>query len=132
VDRHARFVLEALVEAPQQGPTPGEHDALVHDVGRQFRRGAVQRGFDRIDDCVHRLFDGFANFLCRDLDRLRQARNEVTAFDLRNHFFGHGEHRGDREFQRLGRAFAEQELVFLLDVLHDRFVEFVSAGAKRC
>src|SRR3954468_1076082 len=38
VDRHLRLVAQALVEAVEQRTAAGEHDAAVHDVGRELGR----------------------------------------------------------------------------------------------
>src|SRR5439155_23791469 len=39
---HLRRFAQPLVQALQQRPTPGEHDAAVHDVRGELRRGAVE------------------------------------------------------------------------------------------
>jgi hypothetical protein len=75
-------VLEPLVEPAEQGAAAGEHDALVHDVGGQLGRGAVQGVLDGVDDLVDRLLDRLADLLGADGDRLGQAADQVAAPDV--------------------------------------------------
>src|SRR5580692_6673048 len=49
-DRHARLVLQARFEPVQERSPAGQHDPLLHDVGRQLGRRPVQRDLDRVDD----------------------------------------------------------------------------------
>src|SRR5438552_12936777 len=63
VDRHARLVLEPLVEAAQERAAAGEHDPLVHDVGRELGWRAIEGVLHRVNDLAHRLLDRLPNFL---------------------------------------------------------------------
>ena len=40
---------------PSSAPPPGQHDALVDDVGGQLGRGVLERDLDRLDDRADRL-----------------------------------------------------------------------------
>ncbi len=78
MNRHVRLVPEALVEPLQQRAAAGEHDAAVHDVRRELRRGLVERRLDRVDDLVDGLLERVPNLLARKDDRLRQAAEHVA------------------------------------------------------
>ena len=43
------------IQIAQQRAAAGQHDALVDDVGRQFRRRVLERNLDRLDDGADRL-----------------------------------------------------------------------------
>src|SRR2546423_4410838 len=60
---HLRLVPEALVESLQQRPAARQHDAAVHDVGRELRRRAVERLLDRADDLADGLLERAAHLL---------------------------------------------------------------------
>ena len=49
-DRHPGLVLQARVEPVQERATAGDHDARLHDVGRELGRGFVKRDLDGVDD----------------------------------------------------------------------------------
>ena len=40
-----------------------EDDAPLDEIGGKFRRAALERDADRLDDDLHRLGHGFAHFL---------------------------------------------------------------------
>src|SRR5487761_1767520 len=46
-DRHAGLVLQPRLEAVEQRAATGQHDALLHDVGRQLGRRAIERDLHR-------------------------------------------------------------------------------------
>src|SRR5215217_6836365 len=129
VDRHAGLVLEPLVEAAEQGPAAGEHDALVHDVGGQLGRGAVQGVLDGVDDLVDRLLDRLADLCGADGDRLGQAADQVAAADVGGRLLGQGERRAEVDLDLLGGPLAQHQRVLLLDVADDRLVQLVAADA---
>jgi hypothetical protein len=47
------------VQIGQQRAAAGQHDALVDDVGGQFRRGVLQRDLHRLDDLRRPVRPGF-------------------------------------------------------------------------
>src|SRR5690606_23857321 len=55
VDGQSRLPPQQFVEAAQLGAAAGHHDALVHEIGGQFRRRLLQGAADRFDDGVDRL-----------------------------------------------------------------------------
>src|SRR2546428_13592050 len=57
VDRQARLLLEQHVEAPDQRPAPGHHDAPVHDVARELRRPDLQGPPHGVPDLLVPLLD---------------------------------------------------------------------------
>src|ERR1700722_11675294 len=52
---HPCLVLQPRLEAVEHGAPAGQDDPLLHDVGRQFRRGAVEGDLDGIDNGGNRL-----------------------------------------------------------------------------
>src|SRR5665213_1719302 len=81
-DGHARLLGQSALEPVQEGTATGQDDALLHDVGGQFRRGPVQRHLDGVDNGRHRLVDGLADLLGRNDDGLRQTGDQVAAANL--------------------------------------------------
>src|SRR3954454_18865830 len=79
VDGHLRRLRHAPIKSLQQRATTGQHDALVHDVRDQLGRGLLDRVLDRVDDLLRRLLQGITNLLRVDLDRTRQAGQQVAA-----------------------------------------------------
>ena len=124
-------MLQALIEALEQRSPARQHHSLVHDVGGQFRRSAVQRRLDGVDDRVHRLLDGTPDFLRRDHDRLREPGHQVPTAELRVGLVGEGKGRADRHLDLLGGALPQRQRVLLLDVGDDRLVELVPPDADR-
>src|SRR3954453_6773461 len=63
VCRHLGLLAQALVETLEEAAPAGEHDATVHDVGRELGRCAVQRLLDGVDDLHERLLERGAHLL---------------------------------------------------------------------
>src|SRR5207244_10696971 len=78
VDGHLGRLRHAPIQADQQGPSAGEDDALVHDVGDQLRRRLLDRLLDRVDDLLDGRLDGFANLLLAYFNAARQARLQIA------------------------------------------------------
>ena len=72
--RHVRLVPQALVQAVEQRAAAGEHDAAIHDVGRELGRRLVQRRLDRVDDLVDRVLERVADLLGGEDHGLRAGR----------------------------------------------------------
>src|SRR5437762_5319162 len=53
--RQVGLLPQQMVEAPQQCAAARDHDALVHDVGRELGWRALQTGTDGLHDRPHRL-----------------------------------------------------------------------------
>ena len=49
------------IQIAEQRAAAGQHDALVDDVGGQFRRGVLQRDLDRLDDRADRFGQAFGD-----------------------------------------------------------------------
>ena len=72
-----------------------------------------------------------ADFLVADRDRLRHALDQMASLDLHRHPLFELERRADLHLDLLGGAFADEEVVRLLDVLDDRFIHLVAGHAHR-
>ena len=70
-----RLFTQALVQALQEASAPGEHDAAVHDVARQLRRGAVERLLHGVHDLLERLLERHPHLFAREDDGLREPRD---------------------------------------------------------
>ncbi len=118
-DRHPRLVLQACVEAVEEGAAPGEHDALLHDVGGQLGRCLVERDLDRVDDGGDGLLDGRPQLLGRRDDRLREAGSWVGRpfADAWNGVFGYDELSSENELLRERVAELEGQEAQAQDVL---------------
>src|SRR5207248_1791587 len=93
--RHLRLFAQALVEALQQRAAAGQHDAAIHDVRGELRRGAVEGLLDRVDDLVERFFERLADLLARQHDGLGQTGDHVASADLRLQLLVHRTGRAD-------------------------------------
>src|SRR4029079_7769618 len=127
LDRHLRLLAEALLDTGQERSAAGQDDAAVHDVGGELGRRLVQRGLDRVEDLTDGLVERAAHLLGGDHDRLRQAREHDAAAPLGLHLLGQLPRGADLELELLSGLLADQELVLLLDVTHDRLVHLVAA-----
>ena len=128
---HLGLLPQALVEALQQRAAAGEHDAAVHDVGRELGRRAVERLLDRVDDLRQRLLERLADLLAGEHHGLGQARDHVAPADLGLDLLLHRVGGADLELDLLGGLLADQQLVLALGVVDDRLVELVAADADR-
>jgi len=72
-----------------------------------------------------------SDLLRAEKHRLREPAQHVAAPHLGLHLFAHPVGRADLELDLLGRLLADEELVLLLDVAHDRVVHLVAADAQR-
>jgi hypothetical protein len=84
-DRQAGGVAQHEVEIAEQRAAAGEHDALVDDVGGQFRRGVLERDLDRLDDGADRLGQALGDLPLADDELLGHAVHQVAALDLHGH-----------------------------------------------
>src|SRR6266702_1543084 len=82
VDREAGLLLEQHVEAADQRPTPGHHDASVYDIARELRRRDFQGAAHGIDDLLNRLLDRLPNLARMHPHDLRDPGHAIPALDL--------------------------------------------------
>ena len=115
----------------QEGAASREHDALLHDVRRQFGRRLVECDLDGVDDGRDRFLDGPPDLLGGGHDRLGQAGDQVPPPDLCVQLLFERPCRSERDLDLLSRALTERQAVLLLDVLDDGVVELVAADADR-
>src|ERR1051326_4227208 len=125
-DREAGLFAQALVEVLQHRAAAGDDDALVHDVGRQLGRRALQGDTDGLDDRGDRLAERLADLFVADDEGFRDAFDEVASLDLHRHLVVERERRADLHLDLLRRPFADEEVVLPFDVLNDRVVHLVA------
>src|ERR1700677_2502025 len=130
-DRHPRLMLQTRFQPVEERSPTGQHDALLHDVRRQFRRRPVQRDLDGVDDGGHRLLDGTPDLLGGDNDRLREPAHEVAATDLRVQLLLQGIGRAERDLDLFRCALSERQAELLLHEGNDRLVELVATDTHR-
>jgi X-X-X-Leu-X-X-Gly heptad repeat protein len=111
VDRHLEFHLQAAIEPHQEGAAAGEGDSLFHDVGDELGRRLLDRGLDQLDDGADRLRDGVAQLDRRDLDRLRQAGQQVASPQRDPDLFVERVGGAGGDLGVLGRPLADDEVV---------------------
>src|SRR5438309_173873 len=131
-DGQVRLLAQQVVDAAEQRPPARDHDALVHDIGRELRRGPLQARADCLDNRHDGLAQRLADLLVRDHDGLRDAIDEVAPLDL--HGAPVAAHRiggAERHLDLLGPPLAHEQVVVLADVLDDRLVHLVAGDAHR-
>src|SRR6476661_3712833 len=79
VDGQPRLLAQQEVEAANERPTTGHHDAAIDDVAGQLGRRDLERAPHGVDDLLDRLLDGLANLARVHAHRLRDARHQVAA-----------------------------------------------------
>src|SRR2546425_1629595 len=122
VARHLGLVSQTLVEALEKRSTASQHDPAIHDVGRKFGRGAVERLLDGTDDLRERLLERAANLLGGQYHRLRKAGDEVAPANLSLNLLGEREGRADLELDLLRGLLPDHQFVLALDVVDDAVV----------
>ena len=119
------------VHVREQRTAAREHDALVDDVGGQFRCGVLQRDLHGLDDGAHRLLKALGDLPLGDDQFLRDAVHQVAALDLHRAALAVVRRAGggDGLLDALGRALTDQEVMVAADVGDDRLVHLVAADA---
>ena len=79
VYKDARLVADQITDTAHQRSTTGQHDASIDDVGSQLRWGALQGALHRLNDHVEGLGNRFSKIACSQIDRTRQAGEEMQA-----------------------------------------------------
>ena len=106
---------------------PGEHHAAVDDVGCQLGRTFLQRGAHRARHRHERLLHGLGDLAGTDLHDARQARHLVAPAHFHRAVLLHGQCAADGDLDLLGGLLADEHVVLLAHVIHDRLVEAVAA-----
>ena len=121
---------EQLVEVHEKCAAARHHNAVIHDVRREFRRCLLQCVLHCIDDLIDRLVECLADLLGMDRQRLRQAAHEVASADVhRTVRIGRHNRRADGDLDLLRRALTDHEVIHALDVLNDGGVHLIAADA---
>ena len=103
---------------------------MIHDVGGEFGGRALQNALDARNDSLNRIMQSRRNFVGFDVDIFRQARQYVAPANADSAPACAGISRADFDLDIFGGAFANHEVVFLLDVKLDVAVEFVARHAE--
>src|SRR5690606_3062233 len=109
----------------------GQGNALVSNVGTQFRRSLLQTSLHRGDDLIEWIGEGFENFVGGNREAARHPFRQVATLDLQLFNFRTGESRADFLLDEFGRGFADKHAVVATDVIDDGFVELVPADSYR-
>src|SRR6516225_8665261 len=80
---------------------------------------------------MNRFHQGFANLFVGDLDYLRNSGHQVSALDFHGLDLVAWVGGTYSDFDQLGGALTNQQIVFALDVLDYRFVHFVAGHTYR-
>src|SRR5215210_4835436 len=130
-DGKAGFIAQHFVEALQQRPAAGQHDALVANIGGEFGRSILECDADALDDGPDRLGQRFGDLALVDRDFLGNAVHQVATLDVNGLADAVDGRLGDADFllDPLGRGFADQEVVVAPDVRADGFIHLVAADA---
>src|SRR5690606_12138559 len=127
--RQLRPLAEVLVEPLQQRAAAGEHDPALEHVAAELGRRRLERAHDGGGDLVDGRAERLAHVLGRDHARLGHARDEVAPLHVELELGVHLRRAPDLALDPLGRPRPDQQVVVLLEVLHDGGVELVAAGA---
>ena len=129
--RKSGRVLQHGAELAQQRSAAGHGDALVDDVGGDFRLGVLERRADYFDDAVDGLDQGLGDLRLGEGDFARHALADVAPADVGDEALAvRRRARGaDLELDALGGGFADQEVEVAPDVSADRLVHAVAADA---
>src|SRR5262249_42600024 len=127
------FVAQYFVEALEQGPATGQDDALVANVGGEFRSRIFERDANALDDRSDGLGQRFGDLALVDRNLFRNPVDEVAALDVDGLADAIDRRLGDTDFflDPLRRRLADQQIVVAPDVGTDRFVHLVAANPDR-
>src|SRR5205823_2171190 len=130
-NRQSGLDRQPLIEVFQQSTASGQDYATLDNVGGKLRRRALQGDADGVDDRRDGVGQSFANFFVGDGDRFRNAFDQISPPHFVRQFFI--ERKGGTQFDlnRFRSALADQQIIFSLDVLRDRFVHLVAGNANR-
>src|SRR6266850_638781 len=121
-----------LTSTPRQCAAARDHDALVDDVGRELGWRTFKAGANGLHYRHHRLPQRLADLLVGDHDGLGNAVDQVAPLYFhRSTLATHRVRRPEGHLDLLRAALADQQVVVLLDVLHDRLVHLVARDADR-
>jgi outer membrane biosynthesis protein TonB len=109
---HPGVGSDELREAVDQSAAAGQQDPVAGDVAGELGRGLLERVADRSEDLGDRAPDGVADLARAQLDRRRQAGQQVPAADLGARLLRLRDHRADLDLDRFGHPRADRELVY--------------------
>src|SRR5262245_5462348 len=125
------FFSKAPVQVAQQRASSRDDDALVHDVGRELRRRALEGHADALDDCGHDLRKRVSHFLVGQDEGLRDPLDEIPPLDLHRHRLVERMSGADFHLHLLGGPLPDEQVVLAFDVLNDRLVHLVRGDPDR-
>src|SRR5690606_2679478 len=118
------------IDIADESAASGENETAVDEIGGKFRRAAFERDANEFHDGVDGVGERFADFLRCDVQRLRETGDGIAAFDFEGQFLLQRGSRADADFDFLGGAFSDEQVVGPLHVIDDRVVNFVAADAN--
>ena len=121
-----------VANPPHQGPTAGQHDAAINDVGCQLRRGAFERALHRFNNHVEGLSDGLTKIPGLELNRARQTRQQVQATHIHHRLIEVvvWECGTDSNLDVFCGALTHHQVVNLFEMDTDRIADFITGNAN--
>ena len=128
-DRYARFFRQEFVDIAQESASTGQNDAMLGDIAPQFRRSLFQRLLHDADDALEGFLQSFENLVAVQRKpggtpsaRLRPVTDSSRTLQT-------GISGPDFQFDAFGGRLADQDPVVPANVVHDRFVQAITADA---
>ena len=124
-----RALGEEAIQPAQQAAAAAEHHAVLREIGRQVGTALVERGAQGVDDFFQRVLQGMADFFAADRRPAGKAADRIRAADLGDEFLFQGKGAADVDPQAFGGGQADAEAVVAAEVIDDRPIHAVAAGA---
>ena len=132
-ETHADTARQLLVQPVEQRAATGEVNAALVNVGGDVGWQILQRALDEFGQRLDRLGKRFGDVLRPQNCALRSPMPRVAAanVDLGIHRARLRDGAARFDLDALGIAFADQQLMGLADIAHDRLVHGVTGDAQR-
>src|SRR6266853_571984 len=128
-NRQTGFLTDALVEVLEQRAAASENNTPVADVGRKLWWRALERDAAGVQYGRDAFGKRFADFAVINRDGPRHALDQIAALDFHGERLLQRIRRPNFHLDLLGGALANQQIVFALQIVHDRFVHFIARNA---
>ena len=130
-DRQSGLLAQPLVQRVKQRAAARQHDALVHHVGREFRRHPFKGLQDGLDDLRNRFIQRFPDLAVGNPEASGHAAHEITPLDVHVQRLLERKGGADLDLDPLGGPLADQHVVLALQMLGNRLVHRVARHAER-